>query len=388
MQCFESLFAARPAACQKVHRLAQSVLILDEVQALPPGLLTPIIDALRVLTERYGTTVVLCTATQPALTADSGLLSGFANVREIVSDPAAHFQTLRRVTYTLPAVPWSWETIAETMRDHPQCLTVLNTRADALALLETLDDPDALHLSTLLCPAHRRAVLEDIRARLRENRPCRVVSTQVVEAGVDVDFPCVLRASGPLDRLVQAAGRCNREGRLDAGEVIIFTPEEMRMPKGAYATAFAHAQQVLQCPDVDLYDPAIFPAYFRAVFGDVQTDAAGIQALRERLDFPAVAAAFRMIPDETVPVLVPFDEKREDIKALVGKVRGKGHLSRTDWREAQQYSVAVRRREFQQYQRDGLVDEILPDSGLFRWLGGYGARGLAEVAWDAADLIV
>ncbi len=386
VQCFESLFAARPAACRKVHRLAGSVLILDEVQALPPGLVTPVIDALRLLAERYGTTVVLCTATQPALTAESGLLRGFAGVREIVRDPAAHFQALRRVTYTLPPVPWSWETVAETMRDRPQCLTVLNTRADALALLEILDDPDALHLSTLLCPAHRRAVLDGVRARLRDGRPCRVVSTQVVEAGVDVDFPCVLRAIGPLDRLVQAAGRCNREGKHATGEVIIFTPEEHRMPKGAYATAFAHARQVLQRPEVDLHDPAIFPAYFRAVFGDVQTDANGIQALRERLEFPAVAAAFRMIPEDTVPVLVPYDTAR--MEALVARARGKGHLSRADWREAQQYSVAVRRRELQQYQRDGLVEEVLPDSGLFRWLGGYSARGLAEVAWDAADLIV
>lgn len=386
VQCFESLFAARPAACRKVHHLAQSVLILDEVQTLPPVLLTPILDMLRGLVERYGTTVVLCTATQPALTVESGLLRGFSVVREIVRDPAAHFQALRRVTYTHVPTPWSWAQVADAMRAYPQCLTIVNTRADALAVLDTLADPDALHLSTLLCPAHRRAVLDDIRQRLREHRPCRVVSTQVVEAGVDVDFPCVMRAAGPLDRIVQAAGRCNREGMIDSGDVLIFTPDDNHMPRGAYATAFAHAQQVLQRPKVDLHDPAIFPAYFRAVFGDVQTDASGIQTLRERLDFPAVAAAFRMIPDDTVPVLVPYAVRAAE--ALVARVRAKGHLSRADWREAQQYSVAVRRRECLQYQCDGLVEEVLAESGLFRWLGGYTARGLTGVAWDAADLII
>lgn len=386
VQCFESLFAARPSACRKVHRLARSVLILDEVQTLPPLLLTPILDALRMLVERFGTTVVLCTATQPALTTESGLLRGFSQVREIVTDPARHFQALRRVTYRIETTPWSWERVADEMRTRDQCLTVVNTRKDALALLEVLHDEDALHLSTLLCPAHRRAVLADMRRRLRDGQPCRVVSTQVVEAGVDVDFPCVLRAVGPLDRLVQAAGRCNREGVRPFGEVIIFTPDTLRMPTGVYRTAFHHAAMLLRDPALDLHDPAIFPAYFRAVFGDVETDASGIQSLRTRLDFPGVAAAFRMIPDDTVPVLVPYDA--DIVEALVARVRAKGHLNRADWREAQQYSVALRRRDAETYRRQGMLVEVLPESGLYRWLGRYGARGVAEVVWDAADLIV
>ena len=385
VQCFESLFAARPGACRKVHRLARSVLILDEVQTLPPLLLTPIIDALHVLTERYGATVVLCTATQPALTAESGLLSGFGPVREIVADPARHFQALRRVAYRIETNPWPWERVAAEMRARAQCLVVVNTRKDALILLDALADPTALHLSTLLCPAHRRAVLAEMRRRLRDGEPCRVVSTQVVEAGVDVDFPCVLRAAGPLDRIVQAAGRCNREGKLPHGEVIVFTPAEIRMPSGPYRTAFDRAAILLRDPALDLHDPAIFPAYFRAVFGDVQTDASGIQALREQLNFPGVAAKFRMISEETTPVLAPYEPAV--VEALVARVRAKGRLARADWREAQQYSVALRQREFDAYRQQCLLEEVLPDSGLFRWLGAYGNRGLAGVEWDPTDLI-
>jgi len=387
VQCFESLFAARPAKCRKVHRLARSVLILDEAQALPPPLLAPIIDALHTLVTRYGTTVVLCTATQPALSAETGFLRGFTNVREIVAEPARHFMALERVTYAIKSQPWSWEQVSAEMRRRDQVLTVLNTRKDALALLEALQDPDALHLSTLLCPAHRRAILAEIRRRLNEELPCRVVSTQVVEAGVDLDFPCVLRAVGPLDRIVQAAGRCNREGKHERGEVIIFTPETLAMPSGAYRTAFEHAAQFLRDPRLDLQKPDLFPAYFRAVFADIQLDSSGIQALRARLDFPEVAARFRMIPDETVSVLVAYEQAR--MNTLIDRLRAKGHANRQDWREAQQMSVALRKRDFDKYLRAGNVIEVLPGVGIYRWLGSYHpVFGITAVSWDPADLMV
>jgi len=139
--------------------------------------------------------------------------------------------------YDCPREAWSWERVAQEMAAEPQCLTVVNTKKDALALLDALNDPEVLHLSTLLCMAQRREVMEEIKKRLDPERPlpCRVVATQVVEAGVDLDFPVVLRALGPLDRIVQAAGRCNREGRLSMGRVIIFQPAEVRVPPGGKA---------------------------------------------------------------------------------------------------------------------------------------------------------
>ena len=141
------------------------------------------------------------------------------------------------MSYDCPAEAWSWERVAQEMVAEPQCLAVVNTKKDALALLDALNDPEALHLSTLLCMAHRREVMEEIKVRLATGQPCRVVATQVVEAGVDLDFPVVLRAMGPLDRIVQAAGRCNREGRLSKGRVIIFQPAEGQVPQVITAPA-------------------------------------------------------------------------------------------------------------------------------------------------------
>ena len=162
---------------------------------------------------------MLCTATQPAFQT----IKPFADITatDIVPDYADHFRALKRVNYewrTDPAL--SWDEVADIMRESPQVLTVVNTKKDALALLETLGDDGALHLSTLLCGRHRSRVIQEVRRRLERGEACRVVSTQVVEAGVDLDFPVVMRAVGPLDSIIQAAGRCNRAGRMHAGRVV------------------------------------------------------------------------------------------------------------------------------------------------------------------------
>ena len=236
IQLFESLFSAHPGRCRKLHRLARSVIVLDEAQALPPHLLTPILDAVTELVRHYGATVVLSTATQPAFEA----IPVFRRLQacEIVPNPERHFAALRRVRFEWPTEPWPWAEVARRMMEAPQALAVVNSKADALDLLDTLDDPDTMHLSTLLCGAHRRAVIAEVRRRLGAGEPCRLVSTQVVEAGVDLDFPLVLRARGPLDSIIQAAGRCNREGRLVSGSVVVFRPEAGHLPAGWYSDGY------------------------------------------------------------------------------------------------------------------------------------------------------
>ena len=253
VQLFESLFSNRTSAARKLHRLARSVTILDEAQALPPHLLEPILDALRELCAHYGATVVLSTATQPAFEA----IPAFAGLRarDVVPEPARYFAELRRVTYewrTDP--PLDWPEVADLMHEEDQALAVVNTKRDAMDLLDALSDPDALHLSTSLCGAHRRWVIDEVRRRLAAGEPCRLVSTQVIEAGVDLDFPLVLRALGPLDAIIQAAGRCNREGRLESGRVIAFRPVEDRAPRGAQCSRprMSHA-----CHDPDFTDRSI-----------------------------------------------------------------------------------------------------------------------------------
>jgi len=395
VQLFESLLAHKPSACRKLHNLAQSIIILDEVQTLPTPLLAPILDVLQQLVDRYGVTLVLSTATQPALAdANSPYFKGLrGEIREIVPDPARYFQALRRVTYKHPPEPWSWARVAQEMRGALQCLAVVNTKSDALALLDAMDDPEALHLSTCLCMAHRREVIGDIKKRLADGRPCRVVATQVVEAGVDLDFPMVLRALGPLDRIVQAAGRCNREGRLapEEARVIVFRPEDGKMPPGDYRTGADLASSLLKTSDLDLHKPDAFERYYQQLYQAVDTDKHRINELRTRLNFPEVAARFRLIDDDTVPLVVRWPRECSPVEGLLAQLPRPGGVMdgevRLLLRHLQPFLVNVRRRVLPDYQRRDLVREL--PLGLWEWLGHYHeVRGLCDTAIDPEALVI
>jgi CRISPR-associated endonuclease/helicase Cas3 len=393
VQLFESLFANRPSRCRKLHNLARSVLILDEVQTLPTRLLDPILDALRELVAHYGVSVVLCTATQPALD-DRAHLKGLPNVREIAPNPERLFLDLRRVTYVWTAEKMRWQEIADQMRKEPQALAVLNTKKDAIGLLDALNDPTALHLSTSLCGAHRRGVLSDVKRRLKSGEHCRLISTQVVEAGVDLDFPLVLRAVGPLDRVVQAAGRCNREGKLapDSARVIVFDPlEGGRLPGGEYQTATDNTRVMLRSPGFNFHDPATYRTYFRQLYQLVDLDAEGIQVKRQHLDFPGVAESFCMIQDDSVPVVVHYCGPRADnrhVDSLVSAIRARpDSFNRSLLRQLQPYLVNLRVRMMPALQAKGLVGNLFP--GLVEWLGQYDlVRGLVIENRDPEELVV
>ena len=198
VQFFESLFARNNSRLRKLHRMARSVIVLDEAQTLPPNLLLPTLEALRFLVEDYGCTVVFCTATQPAFRQSYGPQFAGFDIEEIAPDPASIYDALRRVRYEVKTdVPWTWANVATEMQQAPQALTIVNTIADAQALFETLNHPAAFYLSTRQCPTHRRRVLAEVKRRLGNGEPVYLVSTQVVEAGVDISFPLVLRALGP-----------------------------------------------------------------------------------------------------------------------------------------------------------------------------------------------
>jgi CRISPR-associated endonuclease/helicase Cas3 len=394
VQLFESLFHNRTSRCRKLHNVVNSVIILDEVQTLPIGLLTPIVNVLQELTVRYRITVVLCTATQPALEGESPYLIGFENVIDIIEQQQAkkHFQQLSRVNYEIPDVSWSWAQVVEDIQthQHEQALLILNTRKDALELLATLpgDDQDnehLFHLSTLLCGAHRRKVLQKVRSRLQHNLPCWLVSTQVVEAGVDLDFPAVYRALGPLDRIVQAAGRCNREGKPGfKGRVVVFQPEGGRTPPGEYATAVTETANLLkQHPDFD--NPGIFRPYFEKLYQGIDTDKAKVQESRQSLDYPETAKRFELIPKDTQPVVIEYDDHAS---RLIREIERQGLKSRHH-RALQPYLINLREREFKQGAE--VRREIAP--GIWVWEGGYDdVRGIclgeAAIVRDPFDLIV
>jgi CRISPR-associated endonuclease/helicase Cas3 len=389
VQLFESLFANRPSQCRKLHNIVNSVIILDEVQTLPLGLLDPILSVLRELVQNYHVTVVLCTATQPALEGNSYYLRGLDNVQDIISPEQAkdHFRQLNRVYFEMPPQPWSWSDLAADLGEQHQALAVLNTRKDALAVLEALGSQEGLfHLSTLLCGQHRRQVLSQVRQRLKAGDPCCLVSTQVVEAGVDLDFPVVYRAIGPLDRIVQAAGRCNREGlQSTLGRVVIFEPQAGGMPKGEYASAVEHTKQLLRHIGLNLSDPDLFQNYFQRLYQTVNLDRHGIQALRKSHDYPKVAEQFRLIPEGSQPVVVPYDSV---CKQIVERIRRRGLFS-GDHRALQPYLVNLRPHEFRM--AEGSRVEIAPN--LWLWEGGYDPLkgiqlGSKSIDYDPIDLIV
>jgi len=264
VQLFESLFTHRPGKARKLHNLVDSVIVLDEIQTLPLPVVIPTVAALAALGKTYRATVVVGTATQPAF--------GHLQLESITQ---ARYEP-QEIVSTLPPLPerveWeirdqlqSWDVVANELRDYPSFLAIVNLKRHALALAEALgegDDDSFFHLSTNMCSLHRTHVLNRIRQRLEDGLPTHLISTQCVEAGVDVDFPAVYRAWGPLDSLIQAAGRCNREGRLPhPGRVVIFQPEDDAYPSGPYQQATQIAKTLWREGIFRLYEPEAMRYY-------------------------------------------------------------------------------------------------------------------------------
>lgn len=379
VQLFESLFAARTSRCRKLHQLVGSVLILDEAQQLPPEFLQPILDVLRLLIRHYDVTVVLCTATQPALTTtdyfDPAMnLRGLDDATELMDDPDALYTALKRVDVHLPAdftTPVEWPALANELNRHDSVLAIVNTRGGAREL-HRLMPKGSLHLSTLMCGAHRKDVIDHIKARLDARRkghntaPLRVVSTQLVEAGVDLDFPVVYRALAGLDSIAQAAGRCNREGILpEPGKVFVFVPPG-KTPAGSLSQGAQACRSVLHGTVENPLDHTLIEAYFRQFYACADLDKHDIvKSLQPAptpddplsVDFRKAADQFRLIPDNQAPVVVLYrgpDGKSQKVEALLGKI-GKEGPNRGLMRALQRYIVTLRKE---------VVDELIAHGDL------------------------
>ncbi|MBM4040657.1 MAG: CRISPR-associated endonuclease Cas3'' [Planctomycetes bacterium] len=358
VQFFESLFGNKPSQCRKLHNIVRSVIVLDEVQTLPTAFLLPVLDGLTELVCHYGCSVVLSTATQPALVQRPAMPYGLAGVREIVPAPADLAHCLSRVEVNWPApsaAPVEWPQLAQTLTEHCRVLAIVHRRQDARDLARLLPADGLYHLSALMCPKHRSDVLGQVQQALSEGRACRLVSTQLVEAGVDVDFPVVYRALAGLDSIAQAAGRCNREGLLARGQVVVF-PAPTQPPAGILRKALDTASSLLQEKggQLDLDDPNVIDAYFRNLYFTVEHDSKGIQAERQQLNFATVARKFKLIEDWAMhPVVVPYGASRERIEEL----RSRGPTRKT-LRALQPYLVNVYEKEFDLLCRAGAVEVI------------------------------
>ena len=384
VQFFESLFASRTSRCRKLHNVVGAVVVLDEAQMLPPEFLQPILDVLNLLTRYYGVTVVLSTATQPALVSRQYFdakqnLRGLDDVREIIADPDALYAALERVNVQLPSdwhQPIGWQQIAEVLAAHHSVLAIVNTRKDARALWEAMPQ-GTLHLSAQMCGAHRSQVIEDIKARLKAGVSTRVVSTQLIEAGVDVDFPVVYRALAGLDSMAQAAGRCNREGRLnDKGKVAVFVPPKPA-PPGLLRQGECASRTVLQGALGSPFTRANFAAYFQRLYYGCQLDKAGICELLSMayqmlsaadlaVDFRTAAERFKLIDDEdSQPVIVRYrgkDGQSSEIDKWLGLLRRDGP-QRWLMRKLQRHTVNLHRSQAQTLLARGDIEGLLP--GLY-----------------------
>ncbi|HOE01326.1 MAG TPA: CRISPR-associated helicase Cas3', partial [Kiritimatiellia bacterium] len=368
VQFFESLLGARSSRCRKLHNIANSVVILDEVQLLPPELLEPCTDLLRQLVERYGVTIVLSTATQPSL-------PNIENVQEIIEASARLPERLRRVVYELPNVlenrSNSWPEVAKELEAYAQVLCVVNTRRDCLELFRCLP-PGTVHLSASMCGAHRSQVIESIKAKLRSGAPIRVVSTQLVEAGVDIDFPVVYRALAGLDSIVQSAGRCNREGRQAAGgKVVVFIPPRSA-PKGILRKAEDAARVMLASP-ISLEGSEIYPRYFREFYSRVEGrfpyQTLLVQNARSlEFQFREAAAQFHIIDQAHHSVFVRHGEGDALIETLRRQIRDDMPYG---WllRKLQRFSITLPQGQLNTLLHNGQIEELT--TGLFVWNGRY-----------------
>jgi CRISPR-associated endonuclease/helicase Cas3 len=399
----------------------RSVIVLDEAHTLPPPFLQPTLDALRLLAGHYGSTIVSCTATQPVLSDIErfdprrrlrGLVRGGGRPREIVGAVAPLYAQLERVTLHWPqdlTTPEDLNVLAARLAAEPAVLTIVNTRRDAADLVRALDasasdDEPTLHLSAAMCGQHRADIIGQIRSRLEarrtgDPRPLRVVATQLVEAGVDIDFPVVFRALAGLDAIAQAAGRCNREGRLGCmgGQVHVFV-RPIPTPLTALIRAAQATRSVLGSERPTSLYPDMFRAYFEHWYSQFKTDEKQVLPMLKaspdfHLQLRSAADAYRLIDEQDqASVVVPYatdsgpDERVNHALAALNS----GKAERWNLRTLQRLVVQARQRDLRAGLDKGDFKESLPGWYVLRDTARYSARfGLLSegAVLDAATLV-
>ncbi len=386
VQLLESLFSAKTSRCRKLHNIANSVIVLDEAQMMPMKFLLPCVKALAELVKNYGCTVVLCTATQPCL--DGYFQNEGLEVREIAHNPTALAQLLARVRYQSDG-RLEDEQLVNVLLEHDQALCIVNSRKQARCLFDGLTVASGVegvyHLTTMMHPTHRKRVLSQITQRLKQGKRCIVVATCLVEAGVDLDFPTVYRAVAGVDSLVQAAGRCNREGKRATQDSVVhlFVPATSYNVPSEVDQRSSVAQSVLpgllEASAKPLDVENVVPAYFNRLYlakGKDELDAKAIvhrlsQNNRERgiviFPFEDVGHDFKLIEEGSTPLVIPCEENAE----VLNRVQS-GSLSRGDWRMLSRYSISLYDGDIRALDAAGAIEPltsdtyVLLDGGFYR----------------------
>ena len=356
VQFFESIYANRSSKCRKLHNLADSVIIFDEAQMLPLCHLRPCVAAMASLAEQFRSTLVLCTATQPSL---GDLLHTYAPscpITELCPQTAEEYDSFHRVTFRQEGILED-DALAEKLSEHQQVLCIVNSRKAAQSIFARLPQEASFHLSTLMVPAQRQTLLDEIRRRLKAGEPCRVVSTSLIEAGVDVDFPAVYRELAGLDSVLQAAGRCNREGKRAPEESIVTVFERAELPPMLFRTAIGATREALM-NSCDIGARETMQNYFdalRSLSGETLDKSGVIKAFEKgingcELPFRTVAENFHLIDQNTRTVYVPFSGGA----ALIERLKA-GECSKELYRKLGRYAVSVYEPHFQKLYAAGAL---------------------------------
>lgn len=363
VQFFESLFSNKPSDCRKLHNIAKSVLIFDEVQTLPIAFLQPIIDTFDTLRRVFGTSILFTTASQPVLTGKTMgtnqfvSFDGLSEIHEIIPREVNLHDRLRRVEICFDEERKNYDEIAEQIAKYQRVLCIVNTRNDAKEIFTRLPKEGiCLHLSRMMCPDHVRETIANVKTAL--NNPdisiIRVVATQLIEAGVDIDFPVVFRQEAGLDSVLQAAGRCNREGRMNKGETFVFGLQKP-LPPG-FMTQTNNARLAMG-NDHDWFAPEAMEAYFRQLYSRVDTfDKADIKDFlyKPEMQFETAASEFKLIDDNTTSVIVNCKNSLDLVELL--KKEG---VTYTLMKALSQYCVNVRNNDMKKLMDAGAVEEVL-----------------------------
>jgi CRISPR-associated endonuclease/helicase Cas3 len=379
IQLLGSLFSNNASKLRKLHNIVRSVIIIDEVQSIPIHLLRPTFDMLRQLTkEPYGCTVILMTATQPAY---REFIPEDFEIHEIIDSPGIMFESMKRVSYNLVADgsirDLTADEVALMASSREQALVVVNSKHDAKRIYKKLPKGSRYHLSTDMCPSHRKAVLREVMEKLEAGERCHLVATQLIEAGVDIDFrEFGMRATGPLSSICQVGGRINRAGLAEMGELMMFNLVDERSPGGEYRSGSETTRSMIaEDPDLDPNSPSVHRPYFSRLY---QTkpglDTYAISRHRRELSFETVSELYRLIEEDNLPVLVGWGEGVAAIEALERRLADGIPMTRKDLRELQPFIVDVFPSALEKSVKAGDAIEMV--EGLWKWVGDYDETGI------------
>lgn len=392
VQFFESLFSNKPSKCRKNHNIAESVVIFDEVQTIPKEIVLPTLGMLNDVQAVMRTSFLFCTATQPAYEKRPGF-DGITSITPLIEEPGILYDKTKRVIYHLldDLAPTSFNRLSDAILERDQsALVIFNTKKDALeyfSLMKSGERCDAqYHLSTAMCPVHRKKTIKDIKADLEAKKKILVVSTQLIEAGVDFDFPLVFRALAPLESIIQSAGRCNREGKMDGfGNVFLFVMQDARYPNKTYQACAGYAAELLQSDIEQLYSHNVFEKYYASVFALYidQTRQQGINNARKEFNFETVNDSYRYLDDHSEGLFIYNynDESRQILHSL----QYKEYLSRDDYRAMQPFTVQA----YENFIFQNRGDVKTSPHGFKIWYGNYDpATGISVAPMEVDKYVV